>query len=190
MSNNATTVPSYTDYFRQLTVQHRWLLHDVTSENADGDIEKKHFTRWGVDEAVTGLRSKLGWPALLLELYEIVTKASNVYDVKGFYSGAFTVLDEVIIGSTESEMDAFEKCEIIYGDILKQIWQDHYGLNKNRCVTPFAEFSFDNLNIIPVGPLFENQFGWRIEFQFKPKYLLQINQAPEEGVFITSNSES
>lgn len=189
MQNN-TTVPGYINYFRQLSIMHRWLLHNPVSENADSEVAEKHFTRWGVDEVVTSLRTKMGWPACLLELYEIVTRASNNYDVKGFYSGAFTILDTAIMGNTQSEVDAFDKCQTIYEDFLQQIWQDHYGLNKDRCNTPFAEFSFDSLNITAVGPLWDNQFGWRIEFQFKPRYLLEINKAPADGVFITSSSES
>jgi hypothetical protein len=190
MNTNAVTIPGYIDYFRTLAVQHRWLLHNPLSENADSDIGEKHFTRWSVDEVVTSLRSKVGWPALLLEMFEIVTRATNNYDVKGFYTGAFTVLDTALVGDTQSEIDALAKCETIVNEILRQIWQDHHGLNKDRCQTPFTDFYFDSINITPVGPLFDNQYGLRVEFQFKPKHFLNVTVPPEEGVFITSSSES
>jgi hypothetical protein len=34
---------------------------------------------------------------------------------------------------------------------------------------------------MPIGPILENQFGWRVEFQFKPTSLLRIMEAPSYG---------
>ncbi len=179
MSN--VTVTDYSNYFRTLAVVDEDLQHNPDAEDGTADAMEKRFTRWTADEAVTGLRNRVGWPALLLEGYEIVSRAQVPYDVKGFYTGAFTILAHATPNDFNSELEAFATAERIYQNILKMIFQDHYGKNKDRCTTPFAEFSFDNLQIIPVGPLFENEFGWRVEFKFKPKYLLQITEPPSYG---------
>jgi hypothetical protein len=180
---NPVTVCGYIDYFRQLAVRHKEIQHQPTSENGDASPGTQKFCRWNVEEAVSGLRSKMGWPGLLLEMYEIVTRSPSPYDVKGVYSGAFTVLDKTTSDNTQSEVDAFSKTETIYQDMLKQIWQDHYGTGKDRCSTPFAEFYFDNLNIVPVGPILDRQCGWRVEFQFKPRTLVKITEAPTDAFF-------
>lgn len=178
---NPVTVPGYINYFRTIAVVDPDLNHDPQSENNDSEPGAKRFTRWSSDEAVMGLRNKIGWPGLLLEMYQVTTKADVPYDVKGFYTGAFTILQHATPGDVESETEAFEYAEQIYTNVLKQIYQDHYGVNKNRCSTPFTDFYFNNLDIIPVGPLFENEFGWRVEFQFKPKYLAKLSEAPDYG---------
>lgn len=177
MPSNVTT-ESYISYFRKIAISIQEIAHNPDSETGDSAINEKHFTRWSADEAVSGLRNKIGFPALLLEMYEIITRAEIPGDVKGFYTGAFTILAHATPSDVSSETAAYETTERIYQNILKQIYQDHYGKNKDRCSTPFAEFSFNNLNIVPVGPLFENEFGWRIEFQFKPLYLLKITDMP------------
>jgi len=177
MPSNVTT-ESYISYFRKIAISNPEIAHDPESETADSDPQKKKFTRWSADEAINGLRNKIGFPALLLEMYEVQSRAEVPYDVKGFYTGAFTIVAHATNGDVSTEEEAFKTTERIYQNILKQIFQDHYGKNKDRCSTPFAEFSFSNMNIVPVGPLFENEFGWRIEFQFKPLYLLKITDMP------------
>jgi len=181
-------VDQYISYFRNLAVTHHLIQHDPDTENGGGNIEHKRFARWGVEEAVAGLRSALGDPALLLEMYEVVTASSNVYDIKPVHSGAFTVVKSAATGNTQEEVEAFTLTESIVTDLLRRIWQDHYGKNKNRCNTPFADVVFNGLNIVPVGPLFTNHFGWRVEFQFKPKNLFDVTAPLDDNTFIQSIS--
>lgn len=162
-----SNIAGYIDYFRKMAVYHPDIAHDINSEIADSDPAKKKFTRWNVEEVVTGLRSKLGWPALLLEAYETSSSAASVYDVRFRPRGAFTVLDKVKIGDFNDEERAYTLCEKIVRDILKKIWDHHYGKDVDRCATPFKEFRFEGLMITAVGPLFDNQFGYRVEFDFE-----------------------
>ncbi len=175
------TSDSYINYFRTLAVIEEEIQHNPDSENNDSDPGEKRFTRWSADEAITSLRNKIGFPALLLEMYEVNTKSEVPYDVKGMYTGAFTILAHAANGDVQQETEALALTERIYQNILKMIYQDHYGYNKDRCSTPFTDFSFNNLDIRPIGPILDNEFGWRIEFNFKPKYLLKITDAPEYG---------
>lgn len=181
---------TYTGYFKHLAITHKDLRHDPQSETGNAPAGSKKFTRWGADEVITGLRSSIGYPAMLLELYEINTHAETPYDVKGYYSGAFTIIDRAEPDNTAAEEDCHAIAEKIYLDILQQIYQDHYGRNKNRCLTPFAEFSFNNLQITPVGPIFDNCFGWRVEFAFKPTALLSITTPPAPGTFVNPEQSS
>lgn len=183
----------YREYFRQLAIRHKDLLHDPYSESGDSDIGAKHFVTWNVDQVITGLRTKAGRPLLLLENYEIVTHAQTPSDIKGFYSGAFSVIDTALNNDYSSEDAAFVKTERIVMDILQQIWADHYAPGVDRCNTPFKEFYFDQMNIVPIGPLYDNDFGYRVEFQFRPQLSLTISQKPAAGTFIDiseSNSGS
>lgn len=179
MSN--TNVQLYIDYFRQMAVKHKDLQHNPAAENGDGYCR---FARWSADEVVNGLRTKFRFPALLLEMYEVVTASEIAWDIKGLYRGAFTVLDEARASNTTDEVDKLAQTERIMFDVLKQIWQDHYGPNADRATTPFQYFHFDKLQIMPVGPLFDNQFGWRVEFAFDLRQNISIVEPPAPGTFL------
>lgn len=179
-----SNVSGYINYFRQIAVKHSVLQHDPSTETGDGDPGRKRFTRWSADEALQGLRTKLSFPALLLELYETETQSEVVYEVRQKPRGAITVLQTALPENTTSEIEAFVTAETIMYQVLQKIWADHYGQAVNRCNTPFKDFSFKIPNITPVGPLFDNQFGYRLEFDFTFHDTVDIAQAPAPGVFL------
>lgn len=186
MPSNTADIQGYIDYFRQLAVTHKDIQHNIASETGDASPGEKRFSTWGIDQVVTGLRTKMGDPLLLLENYEIHTSGQNMHDVKAAYSGAFTVIGRAKVNNYADEVFQFAKCERIYKDILQKIWQEMYGADAEFCSTPFYSFQFHTLSIIPVGPLFDNSFGWRIEFSFNPKLSFNISTPPEPGTFITA----
>ncbi len=179
-------VSSYINYFRQLAIRHKDIRHNVESETGNGDIGTKHFARWSAEEVVTGLRSSISFTpsALLLELYEVITKSESPYDIKGDYKGAFTVLAHAAPENVSAEIEAFELTESICYDLLAEIWQDHYGPNTQRDSTPFKYFDFANLSILPTSKLFDNEFGYRVEFGFEFRQTRNITTPPAEGTFI------
>ena len=85
---------------------------------------------------------------------------------------------------TQSEVEAFELTEGIMYDLLKKIYQDHYGNNVDRNTAPFRFFNFNEMSIMPLSGMFENEFGFRVEFSFEFRENQNITVAPEEGVFI------
>lgn len=176
------TVSAYTDYFRQLAVHQVDLQHNPAGETGDAPPGSVHFTRWSADEAITGLRSKVSFPALLLELYETNTTAEIEYDVRNNYLGAFSIVASALPENFASEMDAFLLSEKIMTDILQKIWSDHYSAT-DRCSTPFEFFNL-NYSITPFGPIFDNQFGYRCEFNFNFRRDKKYNQPPGTGTFI------
>lgn len=184
-----SNVNNYINYFRQLAVTHKDILHDPSSETGDSGIGEKRFAKWSAEEIVSGLRTKIGNRALMIEIYETDLQASNVYDIKQLPRGAFTFFKATKEKDVNDQYDALEWTEKIMYDLMKQIWQDHYGQDKDRCSTPFKKFVFDKSSIVAVGPLFKNNYcGWRIEFEFEFQQLFNITVAPEEGTFIQQGS--
>ena len=175
-------VSTYINYFRQLAVGHKDIKHDQLAEGNQGDPERKKFTTWGADEAITGLKTSVGFTALFLEMFELVTRGDNPFGVRGSYKGAISIFDRVAMDDFADQSNKAQTCYRILEEILRQIWQDHYGKDKNRCSTPFAKFNFNELDINYVGPLFDNVYGWRCEFSFEPLHTLNLQKAPE-GVF-------
>lgn len=184
INGNAHT---YTDYFRRLAVYHPDIAHDVNTEVQDNEVGIQKFTKWNAEEVVTGLRTKLGFPALLLEMYEVQSAASNVYDVRFRPKGAFTILDHVKSKDFIDEERAIQATEKIVTDILTKIWEHHYKPDVDRCNTPFKDFNFNTLQITPVGPLFSNEFGWRVEFDFEFRQTINVTSWGDASDPFTAN---
>lgn len=178
--NNVTT---YINYFRRLAVTHRSLQHDPASETESTLFGVQRFTKISAEQVLKGLRSKIGFPCLTLELYETDTDSAIVYDVKQKSRGAFMVLDHPASDSHADQEKCYRNAERIIYQLLKKIWQDHYGQSVDGCNAPFREFDFDKISITPVGPVFNNEHGWRVEFDFEFQNNIDIAQAPEAGIF-------
>ncbi len=178
--NNVT---GYVDYFRQLAVSHKDLLHDPLTEEGKGEMENKRFAIFGNEEVIKGLRTEIKFPALIIELYDTQASYENIYDIRKKTSGAFMVIDNAIEDNFLDELRAYATAEGIINDILKKIWQDHYGVDKDRCQTPFQDFYFD-YEITPTGKLFQNEYGYYVQFNFKLKNNISISEAPANGTFI------
>jgi hypothetical protein len=179
-----TGVEDYLNYFRQLAVSHKDLRHNVAGENGDCPPGSVRFTKISVDQVLKALNNKIGFPCLCVELYEIDTKAEIVYDVKEKPRGAFIVVDHPINDSPAAEEACYIKAERITREILQQIWKHHYDAGVDRCNTPFKDFDFNKLSIVPVGPLFTNEHGYRTEFDFSMRVDETLAQAPAEGTFL------
>jgi hypothetical protein len=179
--NNVTL---YTDYFRQLAVNHYLLKHNPDSETSDSNADK-HFAKWTFDELVTGLRTKVKGNALYLEMFEHNLNAQTPHDVRLLASGAMSVVVPVTEGATTRVQEqAYALAYQIMIELLQRIYTDHYGKGKERCTTPFEQFIFDKDLMQPIGPVVENHYGWRIEFDFRFRSEEKISQPPAPGVFL------
>ena len=176
-------IGKYIDYFRQLAIKHKNIQHDPTTETGDGDIEKKRFTTWSNEEVLSGLRTKISFPALLIELYENNLSSETVYDIRQRPKGSFTVLEHAATQDLSDQERAYTLAETIVYDLLKQIWQDTYGKDVDRCQTVFKQFRY-NINITPTGKLFQNEYGFYVEFDFDFQNDIDIRIAPDPGTFI------
>lgn len=175
---------AYVEYFRQLAVSHKDIQHDPETEIGKGDIEKKRFCMFGSEELVSSLRTQISFPALLIELYETITSSDSVNYIHQNPSGSFMILASASEqNNVMAEQVAYAKAEEIMFDIFKKIWQDVYGKNVDRCSTPFKSFRW-NMEITPTGKLFQNQFGWYVQFKFEFQNTIDITKAPVDGTFL------
>lgn len=176
-------VSDYINYFRNLAISHKDLQHNPDSETGDGPIGSMHFTKISGQQVLTALRTGIGFPLLCLELYETELKAESVADIKLLPQGAFMIVDNPKSSSAADNQLCYENSERILFDLLKQIWQDHYGENAN-CDTPFKSFSFNNNNIQVVTNAFSGQHGYRYIFDFELQNIYDIMAPPEPGTFL------
>jgi len=168
------TVGSYTDYFRQKAIADPDLQHNPLGEDGDAPIGSMHFNTWSVDDIVTGINGQLGFPALLLEMYETSLQEQSTYDIKGVRQGAFTILTMAQVQqSQKARIAAYSLTETIMMRTLQTMWEDHYGENANRCTAQFENLDFSNMQLMPVGPVQNDKYGWRCEFTFRISNLIK-----------------
>lgn len=173
----------YINYFRSLAVSHNEIAHNPASEIGMAPPSQKKFATWSVDEVIGGLRSEMGFPALLLQIYETELSANSELNINNSTTGAFTIVMDAINGEIGSEHSAYALCEKIMYELLQQIHQDHYSEANRNCSSPFKEFYFDKIDITPTGKIFTSHFGYHCEFSFSFRTKLKIGQPVADGLF-------
>ncbi len=174
----------YISYFRNIAVSHYLIGHVPISETGDSAPGTMRFATYNAADVISKrLRTKVGFPALLAEVYDWDTKGSTVYDVKNNFTGGFMILDHAKSNDYADEQRALSTTETIMHQITWKMWQDHYGAGKDRCQTPFQNLEM-NFDVMAVGPVFDNEFGWRVEFTFRPKLPIDFKQPIPEGIFL------
>ena len=182
--NETNDVTRYINYFRGMAVSHNLMRHNVAGENGDCEPGAVRFTKISVDQVLKALKSKIGFPCLTLELFTIETNSEIVYNVRQRPRGAFMVIDHPADESFAAEEACYTTSLEIVFDILRKIWADHYVPGVNRCATPFKDFEFSKLEITPVGPIFNKEYGYRVEFDFDFSNVINLASPPADGVFI------
>lgn len=179
------TVSDYIDYFRTLAEEHYLLRHDPLTETGGGRAIDRHFGWYNSMDVLTGLRFAANWPALLVEVYEWEMRAATTYDLTAEYPGAFSVFVKADTNKPGDDMAATILAETIMMHMVHRLYQDHYGFDKERCNTPFQQLYLAGANIVHVGPVFDNCYGWRCEFRFRPRQAYNFNTPVSEGIFIS-----
>lgn len=177
-------VADYISYFRNLAISHKDLQHNPDSETGDGPIGSMHFTKISPDQVLKALRAGIGFPCMTLELYDNELQSQNVADIKQLPKGSFMIVDNPASSFSADEEAVFVKTEKIVYDILKQIWQDHYGISADECNSPFKFFDYNNITITPVSKIFSGQSGYRVVFDFELQNTYDITEASEPGTFL------
>lgn len=139
----------YISYFENLARKHKSILHTDA---------QKHFYRLDIEEVLTGLRTPIKYPALILEMHEgrILNNASD--NIRDLQTGAFMIVKQVSKKDDfKEEMSALEECLNIGYDIIARMWQDRH----NRVLN---SFDIGTVNYSKVGPVFDNAYGYRFTF--------------------------
>jgi hypothetical protein len=179
-------VAGYTDYFRQLAVKHKDILHDPLAETGNAKTKGTlRFGRTSASEILSALPANAGEFFVTIELYDTKLSSDNQHDIKSYYKGAFMIVKHANANAFDKQLEAHADCERIGYDFLNKIWDDHYGVNVKRCETPFQNIDYNEGDIVFVSGLFDGQrFGWRCEFGFSFNQSKKIAVAPAAGIFV------
>jgi len=121
----------------------------------------KHFFRLEFDEVLTALPSKMNWPCLVLESYDISFIDNRGDNILKQRNGAFIILERV---KNSQDFDAihaaYDKCEVIVDDILSQMMLD----KRSRSHAVVKDLDLSQVQVIPIANDVDGAFGFRCSF--------------------------
>lgn len=159
-------VSQYISYFEGIATNHKEIAHKE---------DEKHFCRMNIEEVLTGLRSGILTPALILESFEgslVDNKSDNILADR---TGAFMILKKVEVDDFTQENEYLDDCERIGLEIIKRIRRDARIVPiQNR--TPKI-FNLNSVEWQKIGPLFDNFFGYRFTFKMSDTENMSYDKA-------------
>lgn len=119
----------------------------------------KHFFRFNMTELTLSMSSRTNFPAMAIESSDFVVKDLSNDDLHFDRGVGFLIID-ILKNPNDIEAieDIYDSTLELVIDVLGKIHKD-----KNCQVAVVEHFNFDGLSINPVGPVFSNCYGWRIE---------------------------
>lgn len=133
---------------------------------------EKHFFRLELDELLVSLGSKINWPCLVLEGYDVRFIDKSGDNVLKNRTGAFVVMDKL---KNAQDFDAihaiYDKCETICDDIISKMYFD----KKTRRHAVVKDFDLEQVEYILLNNEVECSYGIRVSFPITNTHDIAVN---------------
>jgi len=140
-------------YFEHLANSHRSIGHTP---------EEKHFFRFELEEMLTGMRSGVNYPALILEGYDFSFADEDSDNVHKRVNCAFMLVGKVSDKGDFDEIHAlWDHLEEIGDELIIRILHD----KRSRRIDCLAYFSARSVTGTPLVDMNLIHYGFRYEFQ-------------------------
>lgn len=150
----------YITYFRNIATSHQLILHDQATESKDAASKgKRGFTVFNADEVLRDLRTAMQ-SGVCLHLTLPTTALNSEAHPTGIKEAGFIVASKAEKNDIQSQTHCYLECERAALGIIARMQHDA----QNDACMPLV-FDLSRLQIMPVGPLWDNRFGWVVTFQ-------------------------
>lgn len=156
-------VAEYIEYFRRFAEQHQAIGHQRINEGQNGDPYTCRFGRfWNLDlyleSPPDGLKTSA--TTVQVQLFDAVLQSpTGHYDVRASMEGGVLITQQAIKNDRVDEERCLTECYNIALDLITLMYQN----SGSFCPRSFA-FDYDRIKITPVGPIWDNRFGWWLTF--------------------------
>lgn len=138
------------DYYRTACKNHKDILH--TDEN-------KHFFRFNTLEMLSALRTEMKYPAFGLENF-----SGNIGDVlsdnkRSAFNVAFILIKPCELDNYDEQEEIIDEMYELGIDFLGKMHKDLHIQGSF-----LKQLDFNDVDFSPVGPIFENHYGYRFAF--------------------------
>jgi hypothetical protein len=155
-------IDKYVAYWQDLATHNKNILH--TPENP-------RFARMNIEEIVNATRSDIDMThnVMILESYEGQLGDNTSDNIIDNQSGAVMVIRHVEKNDFAAENTAQTDSKNILFSLLSKIKKDKETFpqsDANRSNGMVKKFDFNSVSYHKVGPLFDNCYGFRLQFSF------------------------
>ena len=149
------TFTDFITYWENIAKNHKSIKH--TSSDM-------HFCRLELEEVLSGLKSELNYPALIVETYDWRMQDLSSDNVLKQRTCGVMVLDRCDDrGNFSDDVTTLSTIESIIDDILTLIRHHRDEMEHNVVM----EFDMNTIDVVPVIGTFDNLYGFRIVFDMK-----------------------
>ena len=153
------------NYFKSLATEHVGIGHTE---------EKKHFFRFELEEFMTGMKSKIHYPAMILEGYDFNFIDQGSDNVHKSINGAFMLIDKISdSGDYDSIHALWDSLEVIGDEIIVRILDD----KRQRNIDVLSYFHISDVSGTPLTDLKLTHYGFRYDFKLSWSLSNDINPA-------------
>ena len=151
------------EYFESLAIGHKSILHSPS---------EKHFFRFELEEFMTGMKSRINYPALILEGYDFQFTDSTSDNVHKVINCAFMLVGKI---SDKGDYDAihalWDQLEEIGDELIVKILDD----KRNRNVEVLSYFNIGDVSGAPLTDMNLIHYGFRYDFKLSWPLTNDIN---------------
>ena len=137
------------NYFETLATNNIAISHSPSN---------KRFATLTMHEVLNGMKTGLKDIFLYLELPEIRPADLLSDNTRKIYDSAVIITKPVKSGDVEQEKEVMRDLEEIVDQIISKLKNDRHKYILNH-------LDINTIRVVPVGPVFDNRHGWRINFQ-------------------------
>lgn len=150
-------IEQYKQYGEQIARRHKAIGHSDT---------ERHYTMFTAEDALSGLRN-MESPLLAAELPEIRFVDEGSDNVHMVMNGAYLILKKCRAGEGNAIVKAYEEMHVIALDIVRKFLNDRrmaLKMGRKKPESLLHHLQVNGIHLVDVGPVFENYYGWRIDF--------------------------
>ncbi len=156
-------------------------LNAAIRNKAIGHVEgiKKHFSFFTPEEALSTIKNMCD-PYLAVELPEVRLVDSNSDNIRSVFSGGILILKGADSTNYSKIQTAYDEMFIIGRQLISKMLNDRKKANDNNIPLPEAllkHLDIQSISMVEVGPVFDNKYGWRINYQLNTPDNLDLDES-------------
>lgn len=156
-------VSNYIEYFRQIAIKNKTIAHNPDAESKNGPKGECAFTVFNMDAVARSLRTAMKpTPCLHLHIYDNLFNG-KAPALKSNFSAGFLITRKVKMNNNQDEIAAYAECEKVVYEILAAMQHDY---TEDGSCGALGAVDLSRVKITATGPLWDNRFGWWVEFDF------------------------
>lgn len=158
-------IESLESYFETLATNNKAIAHTAND---------KRFSTLTMQEVLNGMQKGLKGIFMHLDLPEIRPVDLLSDNTRKVYDCGIILTDVVKLGSLEEEKEAMRNLEPVVDQIISKLLNDRKKFVLNH-------LDVNSFRVVPVGPIFDNRYGWRINFQLNEPQSYVLDESKWEN---------